>query len=70
MFTGGIWFRSQRECENVSRYHIPEGQFKWFIDIVSYLKFVTGETVSTVEFKRDKVHATKIRKIKGQYIVI
>ena len=31
--------------------HIPEGQFHWFIYIISYLHFVTGETVSTVKSK-------------------
>ena len=28
---------------------IPEGQFQWFIDIVSYLQFVTGDKVSKAE---------------------
>ena len=29
--------------------HIPAGQFQWFLDIVSYLQFVTGDTISTSE---------------------
>ena len=32
----------QREFEDFARDNIPEGGFQWFIDIVSYLYFVTG----------------------------
>ena len=53
VFEGGRCFRSQSEYEDFSRDHILDFQFKWFIDIVSYLKFVTGETVSTAEYQRD-----------------
>ena len=37
---------------------------------MSYLQFVTGDTESTSESQRDKVHSTKVRKAKYQYIVI
>ena len=53
MLAGGGWFRSQSKCEDFSRDHIPEGQFKWFIDIVNYLRFVTGDTVPMVESQRE-----------------
>ena len=42
----------------------PEGQLKWFIDIVGYLQFVTGETFSTAESKKYGVHVAKVRKTK------
>ena len=42
---GGRCFRLQMECMKLVTKHIPEGQFQWFIDIVSYLQFVTGETL-------------------------
>ena len=44
--------------------HIPEGHFQRFIDIVSYLQFFTGETMSTVELQRDKVNAEQLSKTK------
>ena len=46
VFWGGRWFRSHMECMEFATNHIPEGQFQWFIDIVSYLEFVTGDTAS------------------------
>ena len=70
MFAGGRWFRSQIECEDFARDKIPDGKFKWFINIFIYLLFVTGESVSTLESHRDKVHATKVRKTKEQYTFI
>ena len=44
--------------------HINEGQFQWFIDIISYLQFVTREMVSTAESQTDEVHTSKVRKTK------
>ena len=54
----------QSECEDFLRDKILEGQFQWFIDIISYLQFVTGYTVSTLDSQRDKVHVAKVRKMK------
>ena len=54
------------KCKKFARYQISEVQFQWFISIVSYLQFVTGETVSTIESQRDEVHAEKVRKTKDQ----
>ena len=62
VFAGGLWFRSRMECVDFAENHIPVGQFQWFLDIVSYLQFVTGETVFTVELQRDEVHASKVLK--------
>ena len=46
VFVGGRWFISQMDCVYFSTKHIPEGEFQWFNDIVSYLNFFKGETVS------------------------
>ena len=46
------WFRSRMECVYFSEKHTLVGQFQWFIDIVSYLKLVTGEITSTAESQR------------------
>ena len=54
---------------NFAEKHIPEGQFHFFLDIVSYLQFVTGYTVSTEELQRDEVRAAKVHNTKEQYIV-
>ena len=50
--------------------HISVGQFQWFIDIVSYLQFLTGETVSTAKSQQYEVHTAKVRKAKEKSIVI
>ena len=58
------------ECMNFSENHILGGQFQWFIYIVSYLHFVTGETVSTSDSQKFEVHTAKVRKTKEQSIII
>ena len=70
VFAGGRWFRLRIECVDFLENHIPVGQFQWFIDIVSDLQFMTGDTVSTVESQRYKVHTTKVRRTKDQSIFI
>ena len=60
----------QMEHVDFAEDHIMVGQLQWFIDIVSYLQFLTGETVFTAESQRDEVHASKVRKTKKQSIVI
>ena len=42
VFIGERWFRYQSTCEDFARDKIPEGQFQWFIDMVSYLQFLIG----------------------------
>ena len=39
IFTGGIWFRCRGNALDFPK-TILEGQFQWFIEIISYLKFV------------------------------
>ena len=50
--------------------HIPLKQYQLFIDIVSYLHFVTRETVSTAESQKYEVHVAKVWKTNEQYIFI
>ena len=45
MFAGGRWFRSRMEYVEFAEKLIPVGQFQWFLEILSYLQFVTEETV-------------------------
>ena len=45
MFAGGRWFRSRMEYVEFAEKQIPVGQFQWFLEILSYLQFVTEETV-------------------------
>ena len=49
-----------------SENHIPVGKFQWFLDIFSYLQFVTGEIVSTVESQKNEAHVSKVWKMKYQ----
>ena len=51
IFSGGWWFWSWIECVDFAEKHISVGYFQWFLDIVSYLQFVTGEVVSTTELQ-------------------
>ena len=53
VFTGGRWFGSRMECVDFAEKHIPAGQFQWFLYIISYLQFVTGETGFTPESHQD-----------------
>ena len=70
VFAGGRWFRLRMECVDFLEKHIPVGQFQWFIDLVSYLQFVKGETVLDAEFQRDEVHPTNVWNEKDQSIFI
>ena len=64
ILSGGRWFIFQSECEDFASNQIPSCQFKWFVDILIYPQFVTGETVLSEESQRDKVRAAKLIKTK------
>ena len=70
VFSGGGWFWFYIECVEFTEKHIPVGQFQWFIDIVSYLVFVTGETVLTTESQQDEFHADMVHKTREKSIAI
>ena len=70
MFAGGRWFRSRMECVDFAESQKPMGQFQRFIEIVSYIQFLTKEMVSTADSQRDEVHVPKARKTKEQSISI
>ena len=58
------------ECVDFAEKHIPARQFQWLLDTVSYLQFVKGETVLTVELQQGESHVSKVRKRREQSIVI
>ena len=60
IFAGGKLFRLQRECVEFSVNKIAECQFTWFIDIVGYLQFLMGETVSPAEPQKYEAHTVKV----------
>ena len=64
VFVGWRRFRSHMECVEFIEKQIPVSQFHRFIDIVSYLQFVTGETMLTVESHQYEVRAANVRKKK------
>ena len=70
IFLGGRWFWSRLECVDFAEKHIPARQFQWLLDTVSYLQFVKGETVLTVELQQGESHVSKVRKRREQSIVI
>ena len=53
VFARGRCFRSQMECMEFATKQIPGEQFQWFIYIVIYLHFFTGEMVSMAESQMD-----------------
>ena len=63
-------FRYQRRCIKFVEEGVLEEEFQWFIYIVSYIQFVSGETVSTAESHNDEVHAKNVCTTKEQSIVI
>ena len=70
MFMGGRWFCTLNKYITFSEVHIPEGRLQWFIDIVAYLQFITGDTVSPREYQLDDMHAAKVRNTKEQSKII
>ena len=64
VFAGGRWLRYLMQYVEFATTHIPEVHIQWLIDIVIYLQFVTGDTVSVAELQRDEVHTEKVMKTK------
>ena len=67
---GGRWFHMLNNCIKYFETHVSEVQFRWFIDIVAYLQFFTGETFIPRESHLYGIHGAKIRKTNDKYIVI
>ena len=70
MFMGGRWSRTINNCITFTEEHVPESQVQWFIDIVAYLQFITGQIVIPRQCQIDEMHATKVRNTKENSIVI
>ena len=61
VFMVGRCFHTLNECINFLEAHVPEGQFHWFLDIVSYQYFFTGDIVIPVELQLYQMHDAKVR---------
>ena len=70
MFVGRGWFHTLNKCIEFSEELTQEVQLQWFIDIVAYLKFVTGDKFSPRESQIENMHASKVINTKEQSIVI
>jgi hypothetical protein len=66
----GRWFRTMDDCISFSRHHIPEGQFQWFVDVVSYLQFTTDIIVDTDESQKGEIHEARVKRTQEQSTVI
>jgi hypothetical protein len=66
----GRWFRTLDDCISFSRLHIPEGQFQWFLDIVSFLQFTTDVIIDTDESQRGEIHEARVKRTQEQSTVI
>jgi hypothetical protein len=66
----GRWFRTMEDCISFSRHHIPEGQFQWFVDVVSYLQFTTDIIVDTDESQKGEIHEARVKRTQEQSTVI
>lgn len=64
------WFCSLENCIQFARDHVPTGQFQWFIDLISYLTFITEEIVDREELERGEIHEARVQRTPEQSAVI
>ena len=57
----GWWFRSLDDCIFFCKKYVPEGQFQWFLDVVSYLQFVTDDIFGVETSKNSDIHEARVR---------
>jgi hypothetical protein len=46
--------------------HIPEGQFQWFLDIVSFLQFTTNVIINTDDSQKGEIHEARFKRTQEQ----
>ena len=56
----GQCFRSLDDCIMFSQKHVPEGQFQWFLNIVSYLRFNTDNIIDLETSQISKIHEDRL----------
>ena len=67
---GPYVFSSLDHCVSFATKGIPEGEFQWFMDIVTYLQFVGNEVVNSSESQASELHASRVKRSEEQSIVI
>ena len=56
----GWWFSSLGSCIMFYQRYIPEGQFQWFTDVVSYLQLIIDEIIDMVMSQISDIREAKI----------
>ena len=67
---GAYIFTSLDHCVDFATKCVPHGEFQWFMDIITYLKFVGNEVVQSSESQASELHAAKVGRSEEQSIVI
>ena len=47
-----------------SQKHVPEGQFKWLLELVSYLQFVLDDIIDAETSQISEIHESRVQ---GEY---
>ena len=50
------WFRSLYGCILLLKKHVLEGYLQWFLDLVSYLQFITDEIIDLETSQSSEIH--------------
>ena len=66
VFVRGVWYQSLGDCAQLSKTHVPDGQFQWFLDIIYYLHFVTKEIVDSKNLQSIDIHDARVKCITEQ----
>ena len=48
----------------------PKGQFKWFLDVLSYLQFVTDDRIDVENSHRSDIHKLRVHRKAEQSAVM
>ena len=59
---GNYIFSSLDHCVQFATKGIPDGEFQWFMDIVTYLQFVGNEVVNSQEYQASELYASRVKR--------
>ena len=57
----GLWFSISDNFIVFSQKHVPEGQFKWFLELVSYLQFVLDDIIDAETSQISEIHEARVQ---------
>lgn len=66
----GRCFRSLQTCIEFAAKSIPDGEYQWFIDLVTYLQFVSSEVVTREASQQGEIHEARVGRTAEQSTLI